>query len=135
MEKKELIIVWILGTIMSIELVALLSLVYFTKLPFFLFIFTVTLRLLSFFFLGATALFSIFVLLGIKLEFTLEAWKNHLKESLRFLGSSFILTFTMIIACVLLGALIWLLLKKVYLLPTPRAMLDSIRRWVAAQFY
>ena len=135
MERKELIIVWILGVLMSIELAVLFSLVYFTKLPFFLFLFTVILKMLSFFFLGATAIFLILIILGIKLEFTIEAWKNHLKESLRFFGSSFILTFTMIAACVLLGALICLLLKKLYLLPTAKEMLSSLRHWIAAQFY
>jgi len=135
MNRKELIIVWLLGLFLFFELVLLLSLVYFTTLPFFLFIFTVTLKLLSFFLIGATAAFSVLIMLGIRLEFTIEAWRQHLKETLRFMGSSFTLTFLLIISCVLLGALIAFLLKKVFLLPSMKEMTGAIRHWVATQFY
>jgi hypothetical protein len=55
MRKRDLIIVWALLMLMLLELSALMSLVYFTQLPFFLFVFTVALRLLSFFLIGVTA--------------------------------------------------------------------------------
>jgi hypothetical protein len=135
MRKRDLAIIWVLITFMLIELSTLLSLVYFTKLPFFLFVFTVALRLLSFFLIGATALFLILVLLGIRLELTIESWQEHIKETARFIGSSFVLTFLMIALCVVLGLLIALLLRRFYFLPGTQAGMISIRNWIAARFY
>ncbi|HTZ11940.1 MAG TPA: hypothetical protein VMD04_06185 [Candidatus Margulisiibacteriota bacterium] len=135
MRKRELVIVWVLLMLMFLELSALLSLVYFTQLPFFLFAFTVALRLLSFFLVGATALFSLLILLGIKPEITIEAWKEYVKEAVRFIGSSFILTFIAFCLCVALGALIMFILKKFYFLPSTQIFLRSLSRWVALRFY
>jgi hypothetical protein len=135
MRKRELVIVWVLLMFMFLELSALLSLVYFTKLPFFLFVFTVALKLLSFFLIGATALFSVLILLGIKPEITIDTWKEYVKETLRFIGSSFILTSIAFCLCVALGALIMLLLKKFYFLPNTQVFFKSLSRWVSLRFY
>jgi len=135
MRKRELVIIWVLMMLMLLELSALLFLVYFTQLPFFLFVFTVALKLLSFFLIGATALFSLLILLGIKPEITIEVWKEHVKETVRFIGSSFVLTFISFCLCVAVGALITLLLKKLYLLPNTQEFLKSLSRWVFLRFY
>jgi hypothetical protein len=135
MRKRELIIVWALTMLMLIELSALLSLVYFTQLPFFLFVFTVALKLLSFFLIGATTLFLVLILRGIRLELTIESWKEHIRETLRFIGSSFFLTLLVISLCLVLGVLIVFLMEKIYFLPNIQGLVKSIRRWIVLHFY
>lgn len=135
MRKRELIALWIISLLLGAELLILWFLIYFANLPFFLFLFTVALRILSIFSIGVITLLLVLVIVSIRPGEPFESWKAHFKEYLRFFLSSFFLSCLMAIACLALGALVCLLLKRVFLLPSFKDSVSAIKNWVAEQFY
>lgn len=135
LNKAQKIALLAMATFIGIELAALMSLVYFTKLPFFFLLFAVAIRLFSFFLLGAVALFAILTMLGIKPQFTIEWWRQHMYELSRFLGTSVIATAMTIAGCIVMGVGIVLFLRTIYSKTTLGHVIEAGSIWVARQFY
>lgn len=124
-----------MGILLLTELLGLVFLIYFTRMSVFLAIFIDVLRILSPVFLGVYAVFFIAIMFDRGRELTVKTWGEYLRELLRFFFVSLVITLAIIGLCALLGALLGLLLKKIYALPTVRAVIESLREWVATQFY
>ncbi len=129
LNKAQKIAILSMLTLIGLELAGLMSLVYFTKLPFFFFIFAVVIRLFSFFLIGAVALFALLTILGI------EWWRQHMRELARFFGTSVIATVMIIAGCILMGLAIFFVLRKVYFTTSIGHALEAASMWVARQFY
>lgn len=135
LKKAQKIAVFVMIALVGLELTALMSLVYFTRIPFYFLIFAVMIRLVSFFLLGGVALFLILTMLGIKPDFTIEWWHQHMRDLARFFGTSLVSAALTIVACVLMGVGIVFLLKKIYTGTALGTIVETIRVWVAQQFY
>ena len=135
LNKAQKIAILSMLTLIGLELAGLMSLVYFTKLPFFFLIFAVVIRLFSFFLIGAVALFALLTILGIKPQFTIEWWRQHMRELARFFGTSVIATVMIIAGCILMGLAIFFVLRKVYFTTSIGHALEAASMWVARQFY
>ncbi|MBP7217247.1 MAG: hypothetical protein KBA46_08210, partial [Candidatus Omnitrophica bacterium] len=129
MGKKESLLLWILGIILSFEMLVLSSLVYFATLPFFLLLFIVLLKMLSLFLIGFIVLFLFLTLLGKKPEEMIKSWLQNARESMRFLGSSFALVAVAFPVCVMGGALVVFLLKKMFAMPFLATTVNTMQLW------
>ena len=135
MRKRDVILLWVMGAVVGFELLALSFLVYFSALPFFLFIFIAVLKLFSFFLIGLIAIFLTLTIFGRKPEAILKNWFDSVKDSFKFFGTSLLLTILMAIICVLLGALIAVLLKRLYCTSSIYQFVGVIRGWIEARLY
>jgi len=135
LNKPQKIALLIMVALIGVELAALMSLVYFTKLPFFFLILAVIIKLFSFFLLGAVALFVILTMMGIKPKFTIEWWRQHMRELAHFFGTSVLATSMTIAGCVVMGVGIVFLLRTIYLKTTLGHGIERASIWIAQQFY
>jgi len=133
MRKRDVAILFALGGMIVAELLIIVFLLYFATLPFFIFLIVVWLKLISFFLIGFIAVFLVMTIIGKKPEELVATWINNLRESMRFLPTSVILTFLLIILCTILGALFVYLLKRVYALSSVKAFLAPLQHWIAIQ--
>lgn len=131
MRKREMILLWLMSTIIIVELMVLLFLVYFSTMPFFLFIFVSAIKLLSFFLIGFIALFLVLTIIGKKPADLIASWFQALRESLKFFWTSIILTFTTLIVCTAVGFSIVYCLKRFYYLPDMQFIMRTVQQWVS----
>jgi ABC-type spermidine/putrescine transport system permease subunit II len=83
--------------------------------------------MVSFFVRGFIAVFFVFTVSGIRPEMTLEWWIAHVREYLRSLIGSLLLSATIIALSICLGTGLALALEQAFLLPP----LQAARHWVA----
>ena len=135
LNRSELIAAWVMAILLGGELFVLCFLMYFANLPFFLFLFTVVLRVLSYFFLGATILLLILIIMSIRPDEPFQAWVEHFKEYLRNIGSSFLLASLTTMVSLLAGFTISFLLQRLMGLPALRDIMQALKNWVDLHFY
>ena len=127
MDKQALIVILtILSIIAGIEFIVLMFVVFFANMSCLLFLFTLFLRIASFFLLGFSTLFLIFTLMGLQPKLTLEWWIMHLKDHTRFFGSVFVSSTVAIVVSVLLGAALALLTERFFL----SSFMERLHQWV-----
>ena len=135
MTREQMRAAWFIGTLMVLELLAIWSLAYFARLPHFFFIFLRCLRILSPLFLWIYAVIFLLVMFGKGKEFTWVYWKDYLLETLRFFVLSLFISLAILVISAFLGVVIWFVLKRLNALPAVNSLLDTIRQWIAVQFY
>jgi len=105
MYKKELLIIWILAVIATVEILLLWFLIYFDKVVLFFHFFVFIMRLIAPWLLAVDIAFFIFVLFGKGKLHTALFWKDDVRKSLKFFASSFLIAVVFITLCVFLGIL------------------------------
>ena len=129
--RSQLIIVWILAILLIFEIAGLLVLIYFSRVPRFLIFLLDALRVLTPGMLAVNILFLIWTVFIKGQKLVLMTWQDYLRELLRFFLLSFLITVALMLVSALLAALITLLLERLSVFPA----VDSLRKWIAANFY
>ena len=135
MTKEQLRAAWVIGAFMALEMLALWSLAFFARLPYFFFIFLRALKILSPLFLWIYAVIFLLVIFGKGREFAWVYWKEYLLETLRFFVLSLFISLAILVISAFSGVVAWFVLKRLNALPAINSVMDTIRSWVAAQFY
>lgn len=120
-----------LWSIVILELILILILVYFSRWAYFISLFIVFIQLASPWFLIFNLAFLIYSLLTKEVEFTWEFWLNYFKELYRFFLLSFGMAVVVLIASFILGTILGTSAERVFSL----SVIKDMQRWVAAHFY
>jgi hypothetical protein len=129
--RSQLIVFWILAILLILEMLGLVVLVYFARLPLFLIFLLDALRVLTPGVLAVNILFLIWTVFVKGQKLVLMTWQDYLRELLRFFLASFAITVVLMLISALLAALITLLLERMSVFP----VVDSLRKWIGANFY
>ena len=126
-----MIIVYSLVSLLILELIVLVALLYFARFPAFLAIFTQSLKLLSPLFFGLSGMILILSLFSKGRELIARIWTTYLREFLKLLTISLFFTSVLLLTSILLGTFIVILLKLISRLPHVQSTMDSLQSWVA----
>lgn len=131
MNKKQRALYIILWSILILEWIALLLLIYFSRLPYFISLFVSFIQVFSPWFIAINLAFLFYTLFTKGLEFTWVFWKDYLQELARFFVRSFAATLLAIVISATLGTALGLSADFVTRLPT----WEKMRQWASDYFY
>lgn len=119
-------IMMVMGALLLLELIILLSMIYFAGLPFFLFLFTLGLRIVSIALLGFIVVFIVFTALGIRPELTIEWWILHVREFTRKPFAVIFISIAALMFSIISGAALAIITENFFLLP----IMKKLNLWI-----
>jgi len=128
MDKRQKAIFLTLWIILILELIGILILIYFARLPYFVSLFVICIQILLPWLIGINIVFLLFTLFTKGLEFTWVFWIDAIKDFFKFFISSFLITIAVIALSSLLGALLGIFVDRASELP----IIKELRAWIAS---
>ena len=135
LNKRELILVYTLLTIFILEFITLAVMIYYAKFVTFISFFIRAVKVLSPIFLGLNIIFLISTAYVKGRKLIIKSWKTYLKELLRLSALSLGITLALISVSAFLGGLLGLLFTRIFQQPTVEGVINSLREWIARNFY
>ena len=135
LNRKELILVYALLAIFILEFAILAVMIYYAKFVTFIEFFIRAVKVLSPIFLGLNIIFLISTAYVEGKKLIIKSWKAYLKKLLRLSVLSLGITLVLISISAFLGGLLGLLLTRIFQQPTVDGVMNSLREWIARNFY
>ena len=135
LNKRELILVYILLAIFILEFITLAVMIYYAKFLTFISFFIEAVKVLAPIFLGLNIIFLISAAYVKGRKLIIKSWKAYLKNLLRLSVLSLGITLALISVSAFLGGLLGLLLTRIFQQPTVDGVMNSLREWIARNFY
>ena len=127
MKRTQLkMIMMVMGALLLLELIILLSMIYFAGLPFFLFLFTLGLRIVSIALLGFIVVFIVFTALGIRPELTIEWCRAHVRYYTTKHFAVIFISIAALMFSIISGAALAIITENFFLLP----IMKKLNLWI-----
>lgn len=131
LDRKRKALILALWFVVILELTVLSTLIYFSRLAYFISFFIIFIKLIAPWFIVFNLAFLFYSLLTKEAEFTWKFWRDYLKELYRFFLISFAMATIVMIASVILGTVLGISAERVFRL----SVIKDMQKWVAEHFY
>jgi hypothetical protein len=135
MDKRQTVTVWVIGTLLGMELIGFILLAYFATFEYFITQFVQTIRFLSPVFLWMYVVAGTFIMIGRGQELTRATWISYVREALHFFLVSLLIAAAVMALCAFAAALLFSGCRAIADRPGFQAMMECLRQWVRTSFY
>lgn len=133
--KRDLVLIYILAAFLIFEFFFLVFLLYLSRFPVFIYIFTQALVVISPVFIGFSMLLFIVSLFAKGRELIVKVWTKYIKELVRLSILSLLFAIALFVSSFVLGFLALWMLRFLSHTPAIDRLTTSLQDWIARNSY